>query len=458
MKESTADQKDRPVSAPTIAYILNSFPVLSETFIVNEVLGLDSPDLQLQLFSLFLPSEVEVNREVASLRDKTFYLLPTLKPMRLITAHLSFLFRLPLRYFHTFFFALRKRSKGNSLIKAFWHLTVRKKELTKQERQDLLLHFVLALPLARAMQQSGIDHIHAHFADAAASFALLTSKLLRLPYSITAHAYDIFTPQANFKEKFAEAKFIVTCTQFNKRFMLEQHPAMDADKIHVVYHGINLDKFRKTKKVKTEVPLILSVGRLVPKKGMAVLIEACRLLKAEGVPFRCRIIGEGPERPRLEMQIKLNQLIDCVELRGAVSPSEMVGHYEEASLFVLPCVVEEDGNRDGIPNVIAEAMSMRLPVITSNVSAIPELVEHKVTGILVEAGDATAISTAICELLHSPIKASRMGNNGREKVERDFDAQAAFAQLKRIFLDQPGKVTLTGFPTLSELMNKDLTA
>ena len=435
MKESSVDQNGRPITAPQIAYILNSFPVLSETFIVNEVLGIDTADLKLKLFSLFLPSNAEANSEVAFLREKTFYLLPTLKPAMLLSTHLYFLFRLPLRYFRTFFFALRRRSQGNSLISAFWHLTVRKKELTKQERQDLLLHFVLALPLARAMQQAGIDHIHAHFADAAASFALLTGKLLLLPFSITAHAYDIFTPQANFTEKLAETKFVITCTQYNKRFMLEQNPAMDTNRIHVVYHGINLDRFRQTKRQKTETPLILSVGRLVPKKGMAVLIEACRMLKAEGMSFHCRIIGEGPERPRLEIQIKLNQLIDCVELRGAVSPSEMVQHYEEASLFVLPCVVEEDGNRDGIPNVIAEAMSMRLPVITSNVSAIPELVEHKVTGILVEPGDAAAISTAICELLQSPFKASRMGNKGREKVEQVFDAQSAFAQLKRIFLD-----------------------
>jgi glycosyltransferase involved in cell wall biosynthesis len=425
-------QTDISGSRPRIAYLFNSFPVLSETFIVNEVLGIEQ-DWPAHLYSLFKPSSHEENPEAANLRARTFYLLPAARPFALIFSHLYFLLRYPGRYTGTLIFALKKRSPGNSLFKAVWHLAVRKKDLTKQERQDLLLHFVLSIPLARAMQRAGIEHIHAHFADAATSFALLTSRLLLRPFSITAHAYDIFTRQANFVEKFSGARFIITCTQYNKHYLLEKNPELDANKIHVVYHGINLEKFQRGKKQKLAPPLILSVGRLVPKKGMAVLIEACRMLKSQGLSFQCRIIGEGPERPRLEMQIKLNHLMDCVDLVGAVPPSEMIAHYEQATLFVLPCVVEEDGNRDGIPNVIAEAMSMRLPIISSEVSAIPELVENKINGILVQPGNPVAIAEAICGLLNSPAKASRWGNKGRTKVEQVFNAQASLLQLKNIF-------------------------
>jgi len=272
-----------------------------------------------------------------------------------------------------------------------------------------------------------------YFADAAASFAMLASKLLSVPYSITAHAYDVFTPQTNFEEKFIEASFIITCTKFNKQFIQEKYPHFDTDKIHVVYHGIDLDKFKPSDRKSKDTAVILSVGRLVPKKGMIVLVEACRILKEQGVPFKCLIIGDGPERPRLEMKIKLDNLVDEVELVGSVMPGQMKDFYEEATLFALPCIVEENGNRDGIPNVIAEAMAMELPVVSTFVSAIPELVENDKTGLLVEQADAKALATAIKEIIEDPVKARAMGQKGRKRVAEIFDARENLVDLKQLY-------------------------
>ena len=417
-----------------IAFILNAFPVLSQTFIANEILGLREMGLDIALFSLFKPRNEEANKELRDLEKEIYFLIPSIRPLSLLATHLFFILRFPGRYWKALVFSLRHRQRDRSVLNALWRIGVTRKELSKEQRQDLLLHFLLVAPLARKMMQQNIRHINSHFADAAASFAMLASRLLLIPYSITAHAYDIFTSQTNFKEKFREARFIITCTHYNRAFIRENYPYLNYSKVKVVYHGIDPNRFKRTKKRSSKEPaLILSVGRLVPKKGLVVLIQACKLLKEEGIPFKCRIIGEGPERPRLEMKIKLDNLIDDVELIGSVMPGEMKAHYQEAALFALPCIVEENGNRDGIPNVIAEAMAMELPIVSTTVSAIPELVENGESGILVEQGDVGATAEAIKTLIRHPRLATMMGKKGRKRVEEIFDARKNLQQLKEIY-------------------------
>ncbi len=417
---------------PKIAFILNAFPVLSETFIINEVIGLRAKGLDIKAFSLFLPKAGSTNDDVKYLAEDTFYLIPKAKALALLASHLYFVFTSPRRYFRTWRFALRNRGKGNSLLKTM--ALLKSDKLSKQQRQDLLLHFVLAAPLAREMKRFEFSLINSHFADAAASFAMLTAKLLNIPFGMTMHAYDIFTPQFNMQQKLNEAKFIFTCTHFNKSYLLRKYPAVDPDKIKVVYHGISLGRFKRKQRSKNDVPIILSIGRMVPKKGFPVLIEACRILKERGLAFKCRIIGNGPERPRLEMAIKLKQLINEVELVGSVSPSETTKYYQSADIFALANLVEEDGNRDGIPNVIAEAMAMELPVISTTVSAIPELVEHKKTGYLVPPAEPADLADAITYLIEHLKRARNYGVAGREKVEKVFDAEKWLNVLHDLYL------------------------
>ncbi len=415
---------------------MNQFPVLSESFINQEVIGLRERGLSIETFALNPPSAESLNVELGFLQQSTFYILSQMSSRRVLKGHLYFLWHYPRRYFKTWRFAWHHRTRGESVVRAAWRAAVKKKELTKVQRQNVLLHFLLIAPVARIMLDRHFDLVHAQFADSAASLALLAAMLLDLPFSFTAHAYDIFTPQVIFKEKMQRASFIITCTQYNRQYLLEKYPEIDAAKIFVNLHGINLAKFRREAKPKGSPPLILTVGRLVQKKGIALLVFACKLLKEQGVSFRCRIIGDGPERPRLEMQIRLNHLLDCVEITGFLPPTEVKQAYQEARLFVLPCIVDEEGNRDGIPNVLAEAMAMEVPVISTAISGIPELVENGISGILLEQPDAAELAEKIRTLLASPKKRSQLAKAGRQRVEEIFDAERNLQQLKDIFFSQ----------------------
>ncbi|MBD3384882.1 glycosyltransferase [candidate division KSB1 bacterium] len=409
-----------------IAFIMNAFPTLSETFIVNEVIGLRKRGLDIHIWSLFVPTEDKENPELKEISRTTKYLTDAFRIAPVIRAHSFFLFTYPRRYLKILLFCLKHRQTTGRFV--FWP-----KFRTTEDRQDLLLHFILALPVAHRMRGQSYDLLHAHFADAAASLTMLVSRLLNIPYSMTMHAFDVFIPQVNFKEKFQNAEFIITCTKYNKTYLQEHYNSLDTDKIHVVYHGIDLDKFSRKRQRRQEPPVILAVGRLIPKKGLPVLIQACKLLKEAGYEFKCRIIGDGPLRPRLEMIIKLEKLVDFIELAGAVMPSQIIDEYARATLFALPCMVEESGNRDGIPNVIAEALAMNLPVISTNVSAIPELIEHQKTGFLIAPGDYQDLFENMRMLLDAPSKRRRIGTQGRAKVEQVFDAREKMDQLFKLY-------------------------
>ena len=418
-----------------VGFIHNAFPVLSETFISKEMIGLDQLGLSLRIYSLFYP--------VAERRDTSFpdrfpvyYLLEFLRPLALISNHIWFSFRYPRAYFRTLMFARRKRHTRHSLIRLLFFF--RKKNVSKSQRQDLLLHFVLAVPLALQIKRDGITFINAHFTDAAAGFAMLAARLLDIEFGLTAHAYDIFTPQYNRIEKLEFARFILTCTRFNKKTLLEQNHFLNPDKITVMYHGIDLEKFQRVDRNPHDGFNILSVGRLVPKKGFDVLIDACRLLQLRGAEFTCRIIGDGPMRSDLEEQVNQNSLFERIEWVGSVPSSDIVSYYEAADVFVLPCVVEADGNRDGIPNVIAEAMAMELPVISSEISGIPELVVHNETGFLLQPHDSDAVARAIATLVSDRHLSRHMGKAGRQRIKLVFDSKNCLERLYQFYLKELG--------------------
>lgn len=420
-----------------IAYLLNAFPTLSETFIINEVVGLRNQGVDLDVFALFKPPDDKVNEAMADLQKTTFYLMAQISGRKLVQAHVFFLFHYPLRYLKTARFAIQKRSKETSLFGILLKSATRG-EYSKDQRQDLFVHFILAVVLARRMWPGEYTFLFAHFADAAASLAMLISRLLGIPYGISVHAYDIFTPQRNWREKFFSADLLVTCTHYNREYMLENFPYLTAERIQVVYHGIDVQRFTPTRRKRAHPPVILSIGRLVPKKGFASLIEASKILHDRGFDFRCIIIGEGPERPRLEMRIKLGNLEDVVCLTGSVQPSEIVNHYADATIFALPCIVEENGNRDGIPNVIAEAMAMQLPVVSSPISGIPELLVDGKTGLLVAEADCVGVADALQRLLESPGLRARLGKAARRQVESIFVARQLHSELAKILLHAAG--------------------
>jgi glycosyltransferase involved in cell wall biosynthesis len=275
-----------------------------------------------------------------------------------------------------------------------------------------------------------VAHFHAHFSHDPTTVAFFASWLTGTSYSISAHAKDIYLQARDFlRRKIAKASFVVTCTEHNREYLFRLRGAASTPILRC-YHGADLNYFALPAKPDSRsCPRILSVGRLVPKKGFPVLLQALRMLRQKGWDFRGTIIGNGPMEPELRKQIADLGLDDEVELLSPMPQHELHKHYLAADLFVLACEVQDDGDRDGIPNVIVEAMAMGIPVVSTNISGIPECVDHGVNGMLAPEKNPSALAETMAALLSQPERARQLGLEGRKKVERDFDARRNVAQI-----------------------------
>ena len=323
--------------------------------------------------------------------------------------------------------------------------------------------FPVAVAFAETMRRSRIDRVHGAWATYAATAAYIVSRLLGIPYSFTAHASDATLIRAMMREKVRRAALVLTCTELNHRWLSRLVPEA-RDRIFLNYHGVFLDRFAPDGRSRSADPRpfhIVSCGSLYPRKGFPVLLEACRLLRDRGRDFRCTIIGEGPQRRRLERLIGRHRLAERVRLLGALSQSEVIAQYRTADLFVLSCVTDYLGwewlrsqpvlllevgpailfrpMTDGIPNVLVEAMAMALPAVATRVGGIPELIEDGRTGRLVSEGDPVALADAI-ELLHRhPELRCELGRNGRAAVQERFDRSKNIRDLVALFTGPVGR-------------------
>jgi glycosyltransferase involved in cell wall biosynthesis len=267
--------------------------------------------------------------------------------------------------------------------------------------------------------------IHAHFADRAATIALVASRLVDTPYSLSIHAAaDIFVKPVLLREKLLAARRVVTCTEHNRRH-LSSLTGTPIDAISTVLHGLDLTEYPPSAgTVKADPPLILSVAQLTERKGLATLVLACRELVARGYRFRCEIVGRGRQEAELAALIRRHSLEDRVVLCGPLPHEQVVERYRRATAFALPCRTGPDGDVDGIPNVIAEAMASGVPVVSTDLPAIRELVTDGVDGLLVEADDPAALAERIGDLLDRPALRAELASRGRQTVEEIFDAEA----------------------------------
>jgi len=299
-------------------------------------------------------------------------------------------------------------------------------------------YFEQALGLARELLRGGFTHLHAHFANEPTSVAQLAHHLTGCAFSFTAHAKDIYlTDRDDLAGKIAAAEFVITCTGFNRKYLTEV--AAGNAPIHVCYHGVDLSRFSGEREDvrasrAAEPPVILSVGRFCEKKGFPYLIQACYRLKRKGRHFVCRIVGFGPLQQELEELIAKLELQDCVFLAGKMTQDKLIHEYRRADLFVLPCLVTDDGDRDGIPNVLVEAMAMRIPVVSTPVSGIGELVDHMENGLLAAEKDSEALAAAMETLLDDPPLRHRLGANGRQKVMDGFSLDRSTAKVRDLLL------------------------
>jgi len=285
-------------------------------------------------------------------------------------------------------------------------------------------------------KKTGITHIHAHFALDGSKYAMLISALTGTPYSFTIHAHDIFLKKhaETLVDKFNRAKFVASISRFNKRYVMEHYPEVNPDRFRFVHCGIEMDHFPLRDYKERDTLNILSTGRLVEQKGFRYLVEACGILKNEiGLDFTCNIIGEGVDRAELEEIIEQQKLRGTVHLLGAMEHSTVKDLLLEADLFAIPCVVTHDGTMDGIPVALMEAMAVGVPVISTRVSGIPELINDQV-GKLVEQKDAKGMAQAIAKFAKlSHNDRIKMGQQARHVIDQEFNSATEAAKLLSYF-------------------------
>jgi glycosyltransferase involved in cell wall biosynthesis len=399
---------------PKIGFLLKTYPKVSETFILGEILGLEKAGLSLHIFSLQRPTDAVFHSATAAVRAPVDYVpAPSLRRvLALLGEHLSLACASPQRYVSALRFARRREEGGR------------------------LGHFLQAASLAAAVRKAGVTHLHAHFASEPTGVAELAGKFCGASYSISAHAKDIYLSSAKvLRRKLAGAEFTLTCTDYNRRY-LESIAGADA-RVLRMYHGVDIERFAPTRapdSTRSQPPLILSVGRLREKKGFPTLIEACARLVDQGVRFKCQIVGYGPDAAKLQGMIETMGLTHIVELVGKLTHEELIERYRVATAFVLPCQIGADGDRDGIPNVLLEAMAMEIPVVSTDVSGIPEVVEHGVNGMIVPPEDACALAASIATLIGDCELRARLGQAGRAIVARRFSNEANLTLVRDLLL------------------------
>ncbi len=400
--------------SPKIGYVLKRFPRLSETFILNELLELERQGTPLQIYSLMDVAEEEPDKPrhklVQELRAEVIY-LPARQPLKK--------WRVKRGHFHQDDFApqVLKDICGGDV----------------PPDSILLLQAALIACMARAQ---GVNHLHAHFGTDAASVAMLAARLTGLPFSFTAHAKDIFHNDVDpglLRQKIREARFVITVSDFNRRHLAKLAGPDLAHKIIRLYNGIDLERFQPDPAVTRERDLILAVGRLQEKKGFHHLIYACRILKDMGQAFRCVIVGEGPERDALARQIVECGVQDQLVLAGAQPQEQIIETFKRATLFVLPCVISAAGDRDALPTVLLEAMAMGLPVISTELVGIPEIIDHGKNGLLVPPDDPVQLAKAMAEILNHPKLQESLGRAAPGKAAARFDLRKNVPVLQDLF-------------------------
>jgi glycosyltransferase involved in cell wall biosynthesis len=297
-------------------------------------------------------------------------------------------------------------------------------------RRTDFLRLYQAIYIGLRLQQAGISHVHAHFAGLAARTAFWIAKFFPITFSFTAHANDIFAP-SKFEiglDKLVEAaRVIITETDYAKKFLRERFPER-ADRIHRVYNGLNLAEFGRAT-FSSDPPSIVAIGRLIVKKGFANLIRACALLVERGRSFQCDIFGEGPLENQLRAQIEELGLREFVRLPGPKPQHELRAHFANASVFVLPSVPEPGGGMDNLPTVIMEAMATGLPVVSTRIGGIPEMVIDNQTGFLVQPEDAVAFAGAIEKVTNDQSLGQKLGQVGYEQAQMLFSIEKNVREL-----------------------------
>jgi glycosyltransferase involved in cell wall biosynthesis len=415
---------DQSAAPAALGMILKGYPRISETFISNEILRLEQYGFKVHIISMRRPRESFSHDSVKQVQAPVDYLPSTIRH------------HLPRLVFHNLM-AFARRPKN--YLKA---ARTAAKRFARTKKIATVKHLLQAGYVAdRVLPQSGITHLHAHFAHSPTSAAFFTSLLTGLPFSFTAHAKDIYTSDPRqLAEKIDRAAFVVTCTEYNRRYLESIAPPESQTPLYRVYHGIDLALFNASTNGRPPAPpyRILTVARLTAKKGLPTVFRALARLADQGLSFHYVLIGEGDDAAELKALAEELGLGGRMTWLGTRPHHEVIAEYNRAHAFVLGCQIAADGDRDGIPNVLVESMALKTPVVATRVSAIPELVEDGVTGLLAPPRDPEALAGALKRVLTDREFRDRVAAAAQKRVQEGFDNQALSRELARIYHRRTG--------------------
>ena len=397
-------------SARQLGYVLKRFPRISETFVAAELIELERQGEHVTVFAVSRPDEPFAHGFLDELRARVVYLphRPLRQPVRVVRA-LAHVWRASPRGW--------LRAATTALAPPTW-----------KGWRKLLQATVLRCELDRA----GIDHVHAHFATSAAQLARLAQLMGGPTYSVTAHAKDIYhsdVEPSRLRAKLIDATFVATVSEANAEYLAS---VLDGRRPAVVSNSVDLPRLGAPEANGGRSPdVVLTVARLIEKKGLADLVAACGILGRRGVPHRLEVVGDGPLRRELEEAAARNGV--HARFSGALPNEEVVTRYRGATVFCLPCVVAESGDRDGLPTSVLEAMALGLPVVTTAVNGLAEAVLDGQTGLVVPEHDPDALADALERLLGNPALRDRLALGARDHVEARFSLAASVERLRSLF-------------------------
>ena len=397
-----------------VGYVVKRYPRYSETFIVAEIAAHEAAGLEVEIFSLLPPNDTHFQDGISRVRAPVRY-VPA-QGMKATDLWAAF-------------------EDASAILPVFWG------ELEAARGEDALSVYEAAV-VACEVRRRGIQHLHAHFATMAAAVARLASRFAEVPYTFTAHAKDIFHQDVrpdDLRRKLEEAAAVVTVSEYNHAYLTRTYGSAAA-RVHCVYNGLDLEQFPFHSPAERP-PRIAAVGRLVEKKGFADLVEACGILRDRDITFRCDIVGTGPLELELQALIQRLGLQGRVQLLGPRPRCEVIEHIRNAAVFAAPCVVASDGDRDGMPTVLLEAMALGTPCISTNVTAIPELLTGG-AGFVVPEHAPPALATMLERLLTDPALRVRLATQARRRVEAEFDVRRTARRLRELFHDASPKRAL----------------
>jgi len=384
------------------AYLFERFPSFGQTFCYREVAELYRQDISPPIFSIRTPKD-EPPQDWDTRIVKRVHYLPQEKEL---------------------LDDVRQASKKGKLAPEIVAA------LDEWGRRTDFLRLYQAVYVGLRLREAGIIHVHAHFAGMAARTAFWIAKFFPITFSFTAHANDIFAPskfEIGLDKLVGAARVVVTETDYAEKFLRERFPER-ADRIHRVYNGLNLAEFGRAT-FSSDPPSIVAIGRLIVKKGFANLIRACALLVERGRSFQCDIYGEGPLENQLRAQIEELGLRQFVQLPGPKPQHELRAHLANASVFILPSVPEPEGGMDNLPTVIMEGMATGLPVVSTRIGGIPEMVIENQTGFLVQPEDAVALAGAMEKVTSDRSLGRKLGQAGYERSQKLFSIEKNVREL-----------------------------